>query len=93
MNVLDELWNDYFAPEVKRCKLGSEYHKFKQILRSRKVERLEELSSDGQEVLERFERTKDTMALISEKDTFIDGFRMGAGLMLDLFCDSQRDFE
>ncbi len=93
MYVLEDLWRECYAPDVKQSRRGSEYHRLEQGLAERGSELLPLLSADGQTTLERFERTKDSLAEISEKDTFIEGFRMGARMMLDVLGTHHRQFE
>ena len=93
MYVLEDLWRECYAPEVKKSRRGSEYHRLTQGLAERRAELLPLLSAEAQSTLERFERTKDTLSAISEEDTFIEGFRMGARLMLDVLGAHQRQFE
>ena len=93
MYVLEDLWRECYAPEVKQSRRGSEYHRLAQGLAERRAELLPLLSAEAQSTLERFERTQDTLSAISEEDTFIEGFRMGARLMLDVLGTHQRQFE
>ena len=93
MYVLEDLWRECYAPEVKRSRSGSEYHRLTQGLAERRAELLPLLSAEAQSTLERFERTKDTLSAISEEDTFIEGFRMGARMMLDVLGTHHRQFE
>ena len=87
MYVLEDLWRECYAPEVKRSRSGSEYHRLTQGLAERRAELLPLLSAEAQSTLERFERTKDTLSAISEEDTFIEGFRLGARVILDVVGD------
>ena len=93
MYVLEDLWHDYYAPEAKQSRRGSEYHRLAQGLAERRAEVFAELTADGGSAFERFERTKDTLSAISEEDTFIEGFRMGARMMLDVLGTHQRQFD
>ena len=93
MYVLEDLWHDYYAPEVKQSRRGSEYHRLAEGLAERRAEVIAELTADGGSAFERFERTKDTLSAISEEDTFIEGFRMGARMMLDVLGTHQRQFD
>ena len=93
MYVLEDLWRECYTPEVKQSRGGSEYHRLTQGLAERRAELIPLLSSEAQSTLERFERTKDTLSAISEEDTFIEGFRMGARMMLDVLGTHQRQFE
>ena len=93
MYVLEDLWRDCYAPNVKQSRRGHEYHHLAQGLAERRAELLPLLSVEAQSILERFERTKDTLAEISEQDTFIEGFRMGARMMLDVLGTHQQQFE
>ena len=93
MYVLEDLWRECYAPDVKQSKRGTEYHSLEQGLAEDRAELLPLLSVEGQAILERFERAKDSLSAISEEDTFIEGFRMGARMMLDVLGAHQRQFE
>ena len=93
MYVLEDLWRECYAPEVKHSRSGSEYHRLTQGLAERRAELLPLLSAEAQSTLERFERTKDTLSAISEEDTFIEGFRMGARVILDVLNEYHCQFE
>mgnify|MGYP003315800112 CR=1 FL=1 len=84
MYILEDLWCECYSPEVKQSRRGSEYHRLAQGLAERRAELLPLLSADAKSILERFERTKDTLSAISEEDTFIEGFRMGALIVMDV---------
>ena len=92
MYVLEDLWRECYAPEVKQSRRGREYHRLAQGLAERRAELLPLLSVEAQSTLERFERTKDTLSAISEEDTFIEGFRMGARMILDVVGDYKGQF-
>ena len=93
MYVLEDLWSEFYAPDMKQSRKGSEYHDLMQGLVERKEELRSLLAADGLTALERCERTKDTLSAISEEDTFIEGFRMGARMMLDVLGTHHRQFE
>ena len=41
------------------------------------------LSDDGKRVLREYQELRERMAYISEEDMFVNGFRIGVGLILD----------
>ena len=93
MYVLEDIWRECYAPKVKQAKRGSEYHRLAQGLTERREKLLALLPVEEQVMFTRFERTKDTLAEISEEDSFVEGFRMGARMMLDVLGAHQRQFE
>ena len=62
---------------------GSEYSD----LRSKAVQLEKQiicgLSDDGKRTLQEYQELRDRMAYISEEDMFVNGFRIGVGLILD----------
>jgi len=92
MHVLSNLWSEYFSPETKRPKAGSECCGIANRLAEKRAELIGLLPEDGKRAFEVFERAQTTLAAFSEEDTFIKGFRLGAQTMLDILGEYHGQF-
>ena len=84
MSILEELWRGNVTPNERAIKPESEYHNL--ILAANVEERrlMEYLSADGREVYDSLCRKRSDLAGMSEMDTCIVGFRLGARVMLEV---------
>ena len=91
MSILEELWRGNVMPNERAIKPESEYHNL--ILAANAEERrlVEYLSADGREVYDSLCKMRSDLAGMSEMDTFIVGFRMGARVIMEVLgeYDSQ----
>lgn len=83
MYVLDKLWRGELSPNEPCVKHGSEYselhHKAAQL--GKKV--ASSLSEDERQIFQEYQELRERMCYISEEDMFVNGFRIGVGLLLD----------
>ena len=83
MYVLDKLWQGKLSPNEQCIVHGSEYSD----LRSKAVQLEKQivcgLSDEGKRTLQEYQELREQMAYISEEDMFVNGFRIGVGLLLD----------
>ena len=83
MYVLDKLWQGKLSPNEQCIVLGSEYS----ALRSKAVQLEKQivcgLSDEGKRTLLEYQELREQMAYLSEEDMFVNGFRIGVGLILD----------
>ena len=91
MSVLEEIWRGEITPNERAIKPGSEYQKLTCKASAEEKLLLELLDAGGREVYERLCHMRDDLANISEADTFVQGFRLGARIMLEVLgeWDSQ----
>ena len=93
MYVLDKLWRDGISPSERYVRPGSEYQKTS-TRRNEEMERLLELlSPEAKEQMEVVETLRYDLAMLSEEDVFIYGFRLGARLMLDIMGEHRGQFQ
>ena len=83
MYVLDKLWRGELSPSEQCVNHGSEYselhHRSSQIgsrIRSR-------MSDEEKRLFQEYQELRERMVYISEEDMFVNGFRIGVGLILD----------
>lgn len=93
MYLLSDLWQDCFASEVLRPKPGSEGWQLMQSMAQKRERIMAELSEEGRQLFEAFERAQKTLADLKEEDTCIRAFRMGAKMMADIYGDYRSPFE
>ena len=91
MSILEELWRGEITPNERTIKPESEYHKLNRAASAEEKRLIESISADGREIYESLCKKRSELAGMSELDTFIVGFRMGARVMLEVLgeYDSQ----
>ena len=83
MYVLDKLWQGKLSPNEQCIVHGSEYSDLRSKAVQLEKQILSRLSDDGKQVLQEYQDLREQMAYISEEDMFVNGFRIGVGLILD----------
>ena len=92
MYLLDKLWKGDIAPSERYIRPGSEYKRKSKAFCDAAERLQEQLSPEGKSLWEDVDRLKADMALLSEEDIFIYGFRMGARMILDVVGDYKGQF-
>ena len=83
MKIIEDLYFGRISPYEMSISTTPEYQKLK-TLSDRNEDLLRELLSDEQkELLEKLIETVTDISSISERDMFINGFRLGVKLMMD----------
>ena len=83
MYVLDKLWRGKLSPHEQCFNYGSEYNTLYQAMNAKATEIAACLSEEGKQLFQGYQAIRDQMSAISEEDVFVNGFRIGVGLMLD----------
>ena len=83
MFVLEDLWMGRVDPSARNFHENSEYHKLLKELCNLSSQISEELSPEGKKVFQHHEDVQNLLIGIGEQDAFIDGFRIGVGVLLD----------
>ena len=92
MFVLDRLWRGEISPSERYIRRGSEYETLLKEL-SRQEEHLRsQLTAEGAEALSACQRLQMELQSIENRETFLEAFRMGAGMILDVLLDHRGDF-
>ena len=84
MSILEELWRGNITPNERTIKPESEYQDLARAANAEEKRLLEYLSIDGREIYDSLCRKRSDLAGMSELDTFIVGFRLGAKVMLEV---------
>ena len=87
MKIIEDLYFGRIAPYEMSISATPEYQKLK-ALADRNEDLLRESLSDKQkELLDKLIETVTDISSISERDMFINGFRLGVKLMIDIMKD------
>ena len=92
MYVLDKLWQGKLSPNEQCIVHGSEYSDLRSKAVQLEKQILSSLSDDGKRVLREYQELREQMAYISEEDMFVNGFRIGVGLILDAVVSYESQF-
>ena len=92
MFVLQELWRGNITPSERFVRSGSEYKKIAGKLSDEMDRLMDAISPEARKKLENIGNLRADMAVLSNEDYFIYGFRLGARLILDIVGDYQGQF-
>lgn len=83
MYVLDKLWQGKISPNEQCIVHGSEYSDIRHKATQLSKQLVSCLSEEGKRVFQEYQELREQMCYISEEDCFVNGFRIGVGLLLD----------
>lgn len=84
MYVLDRLWQGEISPAERRVRPGTDYQKASRELYE-KIEAFRAvLTPEARKQLEAIGDLKSDLSTMENRDFFLYGFRLGAGLILDI---------
>ncbi len=83
MYVLDKLWQGKLSPNEQCIQHGSEYSEIRHKAVQLSNQIISSLSDDGKRIFQEYQDLRERMCYISEEDSFVNGFRIGVGLLLD----------
>ena len=83
MYVLDKLWRGELSPNEPCVRHGSEYGELRHQATQLSTKIVSSLSEEGKRMYQEYQELRERMAFISEEDMFVNGFRIGVGLLLD----------
>ena len=92
MYVLENRWRNGISPSERYCDKNSEYKKLLRNLCEASEKVSAELSPKGKQAFEEHERIQLALIGISEEDIFVNAFRLGARMMLDVIGDYKGQF-
>ena len=90
MYFIDRLWEGEITPSEKFIKKGSELHKVYAKLSKEEDFLRRNMDEDEKRHFEEFSELEAEAADITNKETFIYAFKLGAGVVLDLLDNSER---
>ena len=92
MYVLDKLWQGKLSPREQCFNYGSEYSELHQAMIAKGQQIATYLSEEGKQVFQEYQAIREQMSAISEEDVFVNGFRIGMGLILDAIGPFESQF-
>ena len=84
MRFLEDLWRGNTSPGDARYNAKSEYSRVYNTMEQCEEHMRKVLSSEDWKVFDEFVSAEIEASCLSSYDCFVDGFRMGAKLMLDI---------
>ena len=92
MYVLDKLWRGELSPNEPCVRYGSEYSEIRHKATELSKAIVSGLSEEGKRMYQEYQELRERMAYISEEDMFVNGFRIGVGLLLDAIGPENSQF-
>ena len=83
MYVLDKLWRGTLSPSEQCVNHDSEYSQLHHKAARMGSQILSRMSDEEKQLFQEYQELRERMAYISEEDMFVNGFRIGVGLLLD----------
>ena len=87
MKIIEDLYFGRISPYEMNISATPEYQKLKALADRNEDLLRESLSDEQREMLEKLIETVADISSISERDMFINGFRLGIKLMIDVMQD------
>ena len=92
-NILEELWYGNLNPQTKAFKRDTSGEEALQVLCNHETRLLTSLSEPEKEIFEKYQDVQNKLSQCNEADAFATGFRLGARLIAESFCDIDGFFE
>ena len=92
MYVLDKLWQGKLSPNEQCIVHGSEYSDIRHKATQLSKQIVSSLSDEAKQKFQEYQDLREQMCYISEEDMFVNGFRIGVGLLLDAVGPYDRQF-
>ena len=89
MLFLNKLWKGDASPGERRYHPNAEYAKAYQTMERCDLYLKDHLDTEALRVFEEFIKAELDASCLSDCDIFIDGFRMGAQMMMDVLLERQ----
>ena len=90
MYILDALWRGEITPNERYAKPDRDYRRLAARAHEAYVKIRNELTEEGKQYFDELEQIQNEMNSISEEEVFIDAFRLGARMILDIIGDDQQ---
>ena len=87
MKIIEDLYFGRISPYEMSISATPEYQKLKSLAERNEDLLRESLSDEQKELLDKLIETVTDISSISERDMFINGFRLGMKLMMDVMKD------
>jgi len=87
MQFLEALWKGDISPGEQRYRSNQEYSEMFRIMEKCEEHLKKVLSENDLLVFRKFADTQQEVGFLSDCDHFMDGFRMGAKMMMDVLLE------
>ena len=87
MKIIEDLYYGRISPYEMSISAAPEYQKLKALADRNEDLLRESLSDEQKELLDKFIEAVTDISSISERDMFINGFRLGVKLMIEVMKD------
>lgn len=92
MTILENLYNGNINIVEKSIKKGSEYDRLTKVASELEDKLMQSISGREKELFESIFETRFQQEDIMLTETFVEGFRLGAQIMLEFFSEPKRQF-
>lgn len=92
MGVIEKLWRGKLCPAARKVCENSEYERLHKQLIEKDNILTAELSADEKKLLRECEEIQNRMNSISEEDIFVQAFRLGVSVILEVIGDYEGQF-
>ena len=92
MYVLDKLWRGKLSPNEQCIVHGSEYSDIRHRATQLSAKLVSSMPDEMKRMFQEYQELREQMCYISEEDMFINGFRIGVGLILDATGNYESQF-
>ncbi|MBQ8338443.1 MAG: hypothetical protein IJY33_04795 [Oscillospiraceae bacterium] len=92
MTILENLYNGNINIVEKSIKKGSEYDRLTKLASELEDKLMESINGQEKELFESIFVTRFQQEDIMLTETFVEGFRLGAQIMLEVFIEPKRQF-
>ena len=87
MFFIENLWYGNIRPSQKAIRKDSQYHKTLTHLTSLTTSLLADFSEEQRKLYNEIANVQGELDAIESKENFVEGFRYGAGMMLDVISE------
>ena len=90
--ILEELWRGNLTPQIKCFNRGTAYENSLERLCKNEANLNSILDEKSKELFEKFRDCRDEIADYTEEESFINGFRLGARIVMESFYENDGFF-
>jgi len=92
MFVLEKLWQEGPSPSARYTHKGGEYHQILLRICDEADRVCEKMTDKEKEHFEAYRQAQVDLSIVAEREVFIEAFRLGARLVLDIIGDYRGNF-
>ena len=93
MRILEELWYGNITPNAREFVRGTVFDEACQMLCKNEEKLNALLAEKEQEIFRNYQACQSEITQISECETFISGFRLGARIILEVLSENESTFK